>query len=202
MGPSQAESALRDALARGADEAILLTDLKFAGADTRATSFTLANAIKKLGEFDLIICGEKTIDSDTGHVGPELAEMLGIPHFAYVSKIKKVSDKELEAVSELWDAYYLKRMKLPGLITVTKDINTPRLPFLRGKIKAKKEKIEKWRAEEFKGIALEEFGLKGSHTRVRTIEFPKEQERKGEIIKGDAEECAKKLLFYLKEGGA
>ena len=198
MGPLQAESALRDALARGADRAILLVDQKFAGADTRATSFTLATAIKRSGEFDLIVCGEKTIDGDTGQVGPEVAGMMGIPHVAYVSDITKISGEELEARSELWDAFYLKRMKFPGLITVTKDINDPRLPSLRGKLNARNAKIEKWGIKEFKDIAPEEFGLKGSHTRVRKIEIPKEQERKGKIIVGDKMECAKKLLNYLK----
>ena len=86
MGPPQAEAALRDALSRGVDEAVLLVDKAFAGADTLATSYTLAVAIKKMGEFDLIVCGEKTVDGDTGQVGPEIAEHLDIPHVAYVSR--------------------------------------------------------------------------------------------------------------------
>jgi electron transfer flavoprotein beta subunit len=199
MGPLQAESALRDALARGADRAILLVDKKFAGADTRATSFTLASAIKRSGEFDLIVCGEKTIDGDTGQVGPEVAGMLEIPHIAYASNIKKISDEGLEVRSELWDAYYLKRMKLPGLITLTKDVNNPRLASLRGKMNARKAKVEKWGREEFKDIPLEEFGLKGSHTQVKRIELPKAEERGGEIIRGEARECTEKLFLYLKE---
>ncbi len=85
MGPHQAESSLRDALARGADDAVLLENRKFAGADTLATSYTIACAIRKLGAFDLILCGEKTVDGDTGQVGPEIAEHLNIPHIAYVS---------------------------------------------------------------------------------------------------------------------
>jgi electron transfer flavoprotein beta subunit len=200
MGPPKAESALRESLARGADKAILLSDPKFAGADTRATSFTLARVIEKLKRFDLIICGEKTIDGDTGQVGPEIARMLDIPHVAYVPKISKVSHEELEVISEVWDAFYLKRMKLPGLITVTKDINEPRLPSLRGKINARKARIERWGVEEFKDVAPpEEFGIEGSHTKVRGIEIPKEEERKGEIIKGETKECIQKLLSNLKE---
>ena len=99
MAPPMAEPVLKDAIARGADRAILLTDKRFAGADTLATSYTLASAIKKLGKFDLIICGEKTVDGDTAQVGPEVAEHLGIPHVAYVSRIKEISRERLLVVS-------------------------------------------------------------------------------------------------------
>ena len=140
MGPPSAESALRDALSRGANEAVLLVDSAFAGADTLATSYALAAAIKKLGEFDLIICGEKTVDGDTGQVGPEIAEHLGIPHVAYVSEIKEMGEK-MVLVCEMEDNRYLIESGFPLLITVTKDINMPRLPSLRNTLKARKAKI-------------------------------------------------------------
>lgn len=201
MGPPQAESALRKALARGADRAILLTDRIFAGADTKATSFTLAKSIEKLGKFDLIVCGEKTIDGDTAQVGPEVARMLGVPHMAYVSRVKKVDENGLEALCEVWGATYHKKMRFPGLLTVTKDINEPRLPSLKDKLKAKKAAIEKWGVEKFGDILTEKFGAKGSPTSVREVEIPEEEERKGEIFTGEPNECAKFLVNNLKERG-
>jgi len=101
MGPPQAEDALRDAVARGADRIILMTDQAFAGADTWATSNTLVGGVKKLGEFDIILAGEKTVDGDTGQVGPEIGEWLGIPHIAYVSKVREASADSMTVVCEM-----------------------------------------------------------------------------------------------------
>jgi len=183
MGPPSAESALRDALSRGANDAILLEDRIFAGADTLATSYTLAVAIKKLGIFDLIICGEKTVDGDTGQVGPEIAEHLGIPHVAYVSEIKEVGER-MVVVCELDDERYLIESGLPLLITVTKDIATPRLPAFSDKLEARKAKIAIWNASDFISIAdMSRFGLHGSPTRVHKIMVPTEEGRKGEIFR-------------------
>lgn len=201
MGPPQAESALRDALARGADYAVLLTDKEFAGADTLATSYTLASAIRKLGKFDLIVCGEKTVDGDTGQVGPEIAEWLGMPHVAYVSEIKEVGEK-LVVVCEMETERYSIESGLPLLITVTKDINVPRLPTLGDKLSARKAKIEKWTASDLSSIANESrFGLKGSPTRLRKVIVPSEETRKGGIFRGSAEETVGKLVNALVEGG-
>ena len=201
MGPPQAESTLRDALARGADRAILLTDRRFAGADTLATSYTLACAIRKLGRFDLIICGEKTVDGDTGQVGPEIAEHLGIPHVAYVSKIERITKKSIIVISDLGDAYYLIEMELPGLITVTKDINTPRLPTLRDRLRARKAKIEIWNADDLADIAsISRFGYEGSPTRVIRIVIPEEEEkRRGIIFRG--RDAVDRLISALIEEG-
>ncbi|RLE70616.1 MAG: electron transfer flavoprotein, beta subunit [Thermoprotei archaeon] len=185
MCPPQAESTLRDAIARGADRAILLTDPRFAGADTLATSYTLACAIRKLGHFDLIICGEKTVDGDTGQVGPELAEHLNIPHVAYVSEIREVSKERVLVVADMGDAYYLVEMKLPGLLTVTKDINVPRLPTLRDRLRAKRAVVEVWTADDLADVAdMSRFGYTGSPTTVYRISFPEERGRMAEIFKG------------------
>ena len=168
MGPQHAEAILRDTLARGADSAVLLVDKAFAGADTLATSYTLASAIRKLGEFDLIICGEKTVDGDTGQVGPGIAEHLGIPHVAYVSKVEEVGEKLLVR-AEMEDESYLIESGFPVLITVTKDVNTPRLPTFRDKSNARKAKIEVWGADDLASIADKgRFGVRGSPTRVWT----------------------------------
>lgn len=201
MGPPQAESALKKALSRGADRAILLTDRKFAGADTWATSFTLAKAIEKIGNFDLIICGEKTIDSDTGQVGPEVARILNIPQITFVPEVMGVEGEEVKVKTEMWDGTYLKNLSFPGLITVTKDVNEPRLPSLKDKLKAKKAEIEKWTVDEFEGVDPKKFGARGSPTSVKEIEIPEKEEHKGERIEGGPHECAEALLQKLKEKG-
>lgn len=200
MGPPQAESALRDALARGADRAILLTDKKFGGADTLATSYTLASAIKKLGNFDLIICGEKTVDGDTGQVGPEVAEHLGIPHIAYVSEIKKCEKEGFVVVSEMGEYRYLTELKPLGLITVTKDINEPRLPSLRDKLKARKSEIEIWSVEDLiNGADRNKFGITGSPTSVYKITIPSVEGRRGKIFRGTPDKATKKFVEELEK---
>jgi electron transfer flavoprotein beta subunit len=200
MGPPQAESALRDALSRGADRAILLTDERFAGADTLATSYTLASAVKKVGKFDLIICGEKTIDGDTGQVGPEVAELLGIPHVAYVSKIKEWRKGAVVVVSDLGENYYVTELELPGLITVTKDVNEPRLPSLRDKLRARKSKIEIWNADDLADVASKDrFGARGSATQVYRITFPSVEGRRGKVLRGQPDEIARELAEELEK---
>lgn len=201
MGPRQAESALRDALARGADSAVLLVDKAFAGADTLATSYTLASAIRKRGEFDLIICGEKTVDGDTGQVGPEIAEHLGIPHVAYVLKLEEVGGK-LVVMCDMEGEYYLVESGFPVLITVTKDVNTPRLPTFRDKSNARKARVELWGAEELSSIADKgRFGIRGSPTRVHKVMIPTEEGRKGRVFRNTADEAIEEIVDALDEWG-
>ena len=197
MGPSKTEDTLREALSRGADKAILLTDKGFAGSDTWATSYTLAMAVKKIGQFDLIFCGEKTVDGDTGQVGPELAEILDISHIAYVNKIVNRSEERVILESKLWGRTYRKELKFPGLITVTKDVNDPRLPSLNDKLKAKNLDIDKWGLQELLEFGNERnFGSKGSPTSVVNIEVPEEEGRKSRIFEGP--DAVKKMLNELK----
>ena len=197
MGPRQAESALRDALARGADSAILLADEAFAGADTLATSYTLAYAIKKLGDFDLIICGEKTVDGDTGQVGPELAEHLGIPHIAYVAKIEEVGEK-LKVVCDMEGEFYSVESGFPVLITVTKDVNTPRLPTFRDKVNARKTKVEIWNAKDLSSVAdAGRFGAAGSPTRVHRVTIPSEEGRKGQVFRDTRDKTMNELVTTI-----
>lgn len=199
MGPPQAESTLKDTLARGADRAILLTDRRFAGADTLATSYTLASAIKKLGRFDLIICGEKTVDGDTAQVGPEVAEHLDVPHIAYVDEVSDVTRDKIVVRSKMGRDSYLIALKFPGLVTVTKDVNVPRLPTLRDKLKARKAKIETWGADDLTDVShVDRLGLAGSPTRVIKVYTPSAERRKGMTVRGDPEEVAKKLTAILK----
>ena len=197
MGPLSAESALRDTLSRGADEAILLVDRAFAGADTLATSYVLAAAIRKLGEFDLVICGEKTVDGDTGQVGPEIAEHLGIPHVSYVGEIGEVGERIVVACEMDSDRYSIAS-GFPLLITVTKDINVPRLPTFNDKMKARRAEVARWTAADLAAVADQSrFGAQGSPTRVVKVTVPTEEGRKGAIFKGTTDEAVGRVVDAL-----
>ena len=187
MGPPNAEKALRECMARGAAEGVLVSDPKFGGSDTRATSQILAAAIKKLGGFDLILGGEKTVDGDTGQVGPEVAGILGVPYACFVSRIAGADETTLTVESEVWDGTYEKRLRLPALVTVTKDINQPRLPSFRDKMKARKAEIVTLTfADLTEFLGPDEIGLKGSPTKVKKIEVPPEARREGVLYREDA----------------
>jgi electron transfer flavoprotein beta subunit len=202
MGPPQAESSLRDSLARGADRAILLAGKEFAGADTWATSYVLASAIKKLGKFDIIICGEKTVDGDTGQVGPEIGEWLSIPHIAYVSEVQEVNATGITVVAEMESDHYAIQSPFPTLLTVTKDVNVPRLPSFQDKMKARKAEIETWGAADLADVAdAANFGLKGSPTRLNKVVIPSEEGRRGEVFRGNSDEAAKKVADALQKLG-
>lgn len=195
MGPPQAESALRDAIAMGADEAILLTDRAFAGADTWATAYALSKAIKKIGA-DIIICGKQAIDGDTAQVGPEMAEFLDIPHIAYVRKINSVKDDSIIVERLMEDGYDIVESSIPVLITVVKELNEPRLPSLRGKLAAKKAEIKKLG---IKDIDADEnlVGLKGSPTQVKKI-FAPPVKKDRRLLDGTPEEQVQKLIDELR----
>jgi electron transfer flavoprotein beta subunit len=201
MGPPQAESALREALSRGCDDAILITDRSFAGADTWATAYTLSCAIKVLSEpADLIICGKQASDGDTAQVGPSLAEMLDIPHVAYVRKIAEIKEGYIKVERMLEDGVDVLEMSLPALITVVKEINTPRLPSLKGILAAKKKQILMWNKETINADP-DKIGLKGSPTQVMKIFYPPPRQG-GQIITGsDTKEVAKKLVEKLASHG-
>jgi electron transfer flavoprotein beta subunit len=170
MGPPQAEDALREAVSMGVDEVKLISDRAFAGSDTWATSYTLSKAIEKLG-FDVIFCGKQAIDGDTAQVGPEIAEFLNIPHIAYVKMVEDISASSVKVHRLMDDGYDVVESSVPVLLTVVKEINTPRLPSLKGKMAAKKAVITKMDAQ---AIGAEEgnLGLKGSPTQVKNIFAP------------------------------
>ena len=200
MGPPQAAEALRQSLAVGADKGVLLSDKKFAGADTLATSYTLAAAVRKTGVYDLVIAGKQTIDGDTGQVGPEVAVHLRIPSATYVKKIENVSGGKLRVERLLEDGYEVIELPLPCLITVVKEINEPRLPSLRSLMAAKKAEIEIWSADELGGDT-KRYGLAGSPTQVIETYIPKRAPT-GEILTGSVEEQVEALVTRLKEVGA
>lgn len=198
MGPPQVESALREAVAIGVDDIILLTDRKFAGADTWATSLTLAAAIKTL-DYDLILFGQQAIDGDTAQVGPGVAAHLDIPQVGFVKKVEEVKDAHIIVQRLMEDGYDRIDMPMPAVITVVKEINEPRLPSLRGKRKAKKTELKQMTAND---LQLDEnnIGLNGSPTQVVSI-FSPEIKKGGEKHELPAEDLAEILHKKLKELG-
>ncbi|MFQ6081333.1 MAG: electron transfer flavoprotein subunit beta/FixA family protein [Candidatus Bathyarchaeia archaeon] len=199
VGPEEARMALREALAMGADRAYLLSDPSFEGSDTLAVSYILAEAIKKVGEFDLILCGEASIDSFTAQVGPRLAERLNIPQITYVRKLDLNGDTVV-AERSLEDCYERVKAKMPVLLTVTGEINEPRIPSLMAIMRASKKEITVWSAEDL-NIPKERVGEAGSAIRVTEVLAPK-VERKRIVIKAETvEELAETLAKALiKEG--
>jgi electron transfer flavoprotein alpha/beta subunit len=197
MGPPQATEALKECLAMGADEAILMSDRIFGGADTLATSRTLAAAIKKIGHFDVILCGKQAIDGDTAQVGPEIAEHLDIAQITYVSKLE-INDTIVRAEREHEEGYQVIEAKLPVLLSVVKSINEPRYPNIKGRMKANRKEIPVWTAADVEAQP-ELIGLKGSPTQVRRI-FTPQQRVQGEIIQEEnARAAVDRLLTKLNQ---
>ena len=196
MGPPQAEAVLREAVACGADEAVLVSDRAFAGADTWATTYTLGKAIEKTGSFDLIICGKQAIDGDTAQVGPGLARRLNIPYVSYVRKITGFMDGVIQLHRLMDDGYDEVEIPLPGLLTVVKEINEPRVPSLKGKMKAKALSIITMNAGDIEADT-DSIGLPGSTTQVVKVFAP---EFKGEraMLQGTVDEQVAQLIKKLE----
>jgi electron transfer flavoprotein beta subunit len=197
MGPPQAADMLKEAISVGADEAVLLSDMAFAGSDTLATAATLGKAVEKIKTYDLIICGRQTIDGDTGQVGPELAENLGIPFIAYVSKIEEIANGKMRVQRAVEDGYETIETPLPAVITVAKEINIPRMPSLRGLSKSRSAQIPVWTAND---IAADKatIGQAGSGTWVVKVFYPQRIQH-AEMIKGEPPLQAKTLVEKLRE---
>jgi len=195
MGPPQAEKALREALAMGADEGILLTDRAFAGADTLATSRALAAAINKI-PFDIVFAGRQAIDGDTAQVGPEIAEHLNLPQITYVEKVV-VEGNELKVRRALEDGYEVIRVKMPVLLTAIKELNQPRYMNVKYIFEAAKKDITTWSVSDI-DIDPAFLGLSGSPTKVKKSST-KEVKGKGELINKPAKEAAEYAILKLKE---
>ncbi len=192
MGPSQAEEALKECLAMGADDAYLVSDRAFGGADTLATSYTLAAAIRKMGKFDVILCGKQAIDGDTAQVGPEIAEYLDIPQITYAAKVD-ISGDVVRVEREHEDGYEVIESQMPILLTVVKSINEPRFPSVKGTMKANRKTIPVITVSDL-DVDPDRLGLKGSPTQVRKI-FSPQQRTQGEIIHADNAREAVRALF-------
>lgn len=195
MGPPQAEKALREALAMGADEAILVTDRAFAGADTLATSRAIAAAIKKL-PYDIVFAGRQAIDGDTAQVGPEIAEHLNIPQVTYVEDVK-LEGEQLRVKRALEDGYEIITVKAPVLLTAIKELNVPRYMDVKNIFESFKKEVKIWNAD-MMDIDKSVLGLAGSPTKVRKS-ATKEVKGQGEAINMSAKEAASYAIQKLKE---
>ena len=199
MGPPQAKDLLLEALAMGADEAVLASDRALGGSDTWATSNALAGVVHKLGKFDLIFAGRQAIDGDTAQVGPQLAEKLQIPQVTYVKEFS--IDKDMKTITvkrAMEDGYELIKIKTPCMLTAIKELNKPRYMSISGIFDAVKKDIPTWGAKELKVDVDKEVGLEASPTNVYRS-FTPAPKGKGVMIEADTvNESAKKLLIHLK----
>jgi electron transfer flavoprotein beta subunit len=196
MGPPQAEAALREAISMGADEGILVGDRAFAGSDTWATSYTLAGAIKRIGAFDLIICGKQASDGDTAQVGPGISTHLDIPQVTYVKKVEEATEKFMRVERMMEEGFEIIETPLPALITVVKEINEPRIPSLKGMMRAKSAKIIVYSQKDL-NLDPQSIGLCGSPTQVVKI-FTPPQRVGGQMLQGEIPDIAAKLVDLIK----
>jgi electron transfer flavoprotein beta subunit len=195
MGPPQAEAALREAVAMGVDEGILVSDRAFAGSDTWATSYALACALKKIGDYDMILCGKQASDGDTAQVGPGVATHLNLPQITYVRKIEEIDEKRVVAERLLENGYESIESPLPCMLTVVKEINEPRLPSLKGKMAARKADIATWTATDIDADPAR-LGLEGSPTKVVKVFTPPAREG-GEMLEGEPADIVPTLVEKL-----
>ena len=199
MGPPRAEAALRTALAMGVDEGHLVTDSILHGSDTWATSYALSRTIRAMGMPRLILCGQQAIDGDTGQVGPELAELLGVPCVTGVGRIATASRDSVRVERLMEDGRYVIDMLLPGLITVTRAINIPRVPTLKGRMRARTSVITRWTADKL-GLVSGKIGLNGSPTRVLRS-FVVEPRTPGVKVTGDVSHLVEALVAAIDPAG-
>jgi electron transfer flavoprotein beta subunit len=201
MGPPAADKALKEAIAMGCDAGVLLTDRAFAGSDTWATSYALSRAVAKMGNYDLILAGERATDGDTGQVGPCLAAWLDLPVLTYVGSIESSDERHIVARRLVEEGYQRVDVQLPCLITVVKEVANPRLPTLRGKKFARQTKIAVYGAADIDADPAC-LGLKGSPTKVAKIFYPKIM-RGGTMVKASdeagTEAAVEQLIAFLEE---
>lgn len=196
MGPPQAEAVLREAIACGADQGVLVSDRAFAGADTWATAYTLAKSIETIGGCDLVLCGKQAIDGDTAQVGPGVACRLSIPFVTCVQKTRSITSDTIEVERMMDDGYDVVRIPLPALVTVVKDINEPRVASLKGKMKSKKAEIKILSAKDIKADD-HCIGLAGSPTQVVSV-FSPEPRGDRKVFSGTIEQQVDQLVESLK----
>ena len=193
MGPPQATDILKEAIAMGADDAVLISDRALAGSDTLATSVALAAAVRKVGECDLVLCGKQAIDGDTAQVGPEIAEFLNIPHVTNVTKIIEVGEKSIVVETDLPTTLEVCEISYPCLLTVEKDIFQPRLPSFKLKMATKDNEIPMITLKDMDDTDEKHYGLNGSATQVIRI-FPPEPNTDKDIVRGNSDELTETLF--------
>ncbi|MCY6370903.1 electron transfer flavoprotein subunit beta/FixA family protein [Clostridium ganghwense] len=198
MGPPQSMDVIKEAYMMGADEGTLLSDRKFAGADVLATSYTISQGVRKLGKYDLIICGKQTTDGDTAQVGPEMAEYLDIPHVANVLEIVEIKEDSVVVKMDMPNTIEVVDIKYPCLITVEKDIMEPRLPSYKTKLATQDREIKVISLKDFQDQDENKYGLNGSPTQVERI-FPPTHDKEQETWNGNGEELVGKIAGKLRE---
>ncbi len=196
MGPPQADDMLREALAMGADRAIHMSDRKFAGADTLATSNAIAGALRML-DFDLVITGRQAIDGDTAQVGPQIAEHLDLPQVTYVEDLQFDGNKTFTIRKSLEDGYQMVQVDAPCVITVLSSANKARYMSVRGIVEAYDREVEVWTYDNI-SVAEEKLGLKGSPTRVWKS-FTKGAKAAGKVYEVEPNEAVDIIVEKLKE---
>lgn len=198
MGPPQAEEILKKAISMGVDEAFLVSDRKFAGADTVATSRTLATAIKEvIKDVDLVICGQFATDGDTAQTGPSIAENLGFAQVTYVKEITGYKDGILTVKREVEDGVEIVKVKLPAVLCMLKCDYEPRRPLISGFVKAHKAKVKSYSMEDIK-LSAEEVGMKGSPTYVSKAFRPDIKQGGEVVVPANPKESAKLLMDFMK----
>lgn len=199
MAPPNATENLKEALAMGADEAVLLSDRAFGGADTLATSYTLAKGIEKIGGFDIVLCGTESADGATAQVSSQLGEWLGVPHLWSVFNMEALSEECLKIKTKAENGFMEWEIKLPCLLGVSRELNKPRFISAMGIIKAKNKPISIWGKADLK-VEDERLGLTGSPTKAGEI-FTPDLKRKGEMLTGSVEEIADAIIEKLRAAG-
>ncbi|MDR3072115.1 MAG: electron transfer flavoprotein subunit beta/FixA family protein [Clostridiales Family XIII bacterium] len=198
MGPPQAVDMLRQCLAMGADEGILASDRALGGSDTWATSNALAATVRKVGDYDIIFAGRQAIDGDTAQVGPQMAEKLGLPQVTYVKQFELAEDMQTITVHRaLEDGHEIIRIKTPCVLTAIHQLNTPRLPSMKGIMAARKKPVSTYSAADLGVDPDKEVGLLASPTNVYRS-FTPVPRGKGTMLEGESNEQAEKLLIGLK----
>lgn len=204
MGPPRAEASLKMAYAKGVNEAVLVTDRKFGGSDTFATSRILSAAIKQVPDVDMIICGEKSVDGDTAQVGAEVAEFLQIPHCYYVDQIAFEGEDKKQVkvkISNIGGAGQERVVQTPCLISVTKNAAMPKLPTVARMLESLEIPVTVYGIEDLEGLSEQNTGFKGSPTKVKRVVVPQMIERESVIYREDIGEFAQKLQDVMLEKG-
>ena len=196
MGPPQAKSVIVESICMGAKRGTVLSDRKFAGADVLATAYTISQGIRKIGNFDLILCGKQTTDGDTAQVGAEVAEYLGIPHVANVLSIEEIRDGKAYVTVSLDDMVVKESVKLPCVLCAENDINSPRLPSYKVQKTVTDDMVRFISFAEFEDQDANHYGLNGSATQVERI-FPPEKNTEKHSITGDSKAQAEGIFDLL-----
>ncbi|MGE7365331.1 electron transfer flavoprotein subunit beta/FixA family protein [Desemzia incerta] len=197
MGPPDFEMTLRQGLAMGCDDAILLSSRQFGGADTLATGYVLAQAIKEIGEVDLVLFGRQSVDADTSQVGPIVSEFLGWPQITFVSELHSQSNQAMTATRLLENMQQKIEFQLPAVVTVRSEMNVPRYPTPRNIQQSYQKTIRVW-DENRLTVDPDKIGLKGSPTVVRSVWAPAKEAKATTVLKGTADEAIRELLIQLR----